>query len=160
MNIFVERIPTIKGLVKRLNEDIAFKLNCDFLVSDPTPSEASYSRLITKLEESKNLEDVQVQVIIQAIAEGFIKDDTIAMDTTHFEARDQVPPKEENPDKEPKKRGRKSKEEREEWLAEQAKKEANLPLFEKKIEAQLDARLSELRAQVPKEPKWGIKKEQ
>nr|WP_283163476.1 IS1182 family transposase [Sporolactobacillus mangiferae] len=154
----VERIPTIKDLVKRLNEDIVFKLNCAFLVSDPTPSEASYSRLITKLEESKILEVVQEQVIIQAITEGFIKDDTIAIDATHFEARDQAPPKVENLDKEPKKRGRKSKEEREEWLAEQAKKEANLPLFEKKIEAQLDASLSELRAQVPKEPKWGIKK--
>jgi transposase len=48
----VERIPTIKDLVKRLNEDITFKLNCGFLVSDNTPSEVSYSRLITKLEES------------------------------------------------------------------------------------------------------------
>ena len=49
---YVERIPTVKDLVKRLNEDIAFKLNCGFLVSDNTPSETSYSRLITKLEES------------------------------------------------------------------------------------------------------------
>ncbi|GEM01889.1 transposase [Halolactibacillus halophilus] len=31
---YVERIPTIKDLVKRLNEDIAFKINCGFLVSD------------------------------------------------------------------------------------------------------------------------------
>lgn len=154
----VERIPTIKDLVKRLKEDIAFKLNCDFLVSDPIPSEASYSRLITKLEESNILKVVQEQVIIQAIAEGFIMDDTVAIDATHFEARDQAPPKQEKPDKEPKKRGRKSKEERERWLAEQAEKEANLPLFEKKIEAQLDAPLEDLYSQVPKNPKWGIKK--
>lgn len=51
-------------------------------VSDPTPSEASYSRLITKLEESKILEVVQEQVITQAISEGFIMDDTIAIDAT------------------------------------------------------------------------------
>lgn len=31
---YVERIPTIKDLIKRLNDDIAFKLNCGFLVSD------------------------------------------------------------------------------------------------------------------------------
>ncbi|MFT8930743.1 MAG: IS1182 family transposase [Sporolactobacillus sp.] len=154
----VERIPTIKDLVKRLNEDIVFKMNCGFLFSEQTPSEASYSRLITKLEESNVLEVVQEQVISQAIAEGFIMDDTVAIDATHFEARDQAPPKKKQPDKEPKKRGRKSKEEREKWLTEQAEKEVNLPLFEKKIEAQLDVPLSELLSQVPKDPKWGVKK--
>ncbi|WP_268810672.1 IS1182 family transposase [Heyndrickxia coagulans] len=154
----VERIPTIKALVKRLNEDIAFKLNCGFLVSDHIPSEASYSRLITKLEETNILEVSLKEVITQAISEGFIMDDTVAIDATHFEARDQAPPKKEKPDKEPKKRGRKPKEEREKWLAEQAEKEANLPIYEKKIEAQLDAPLDELRSQVPIDPKWGIKK--
>ncbi|MBU8601116.1 transposase, partial [Virgibacillus pantothenticus] len=42
---YVERIPTIKDLIKRLRYDISFKLNCGFLVSDSVPSEASYSRL-------------------------------------------------------------------------------------------------------------------
>src|SRR5690625_6721192 len=55
---YVERIPTIKDLIKRLNDDIAFKLNCGFLVSDNIPSEASYSRLLTKLSESNILEKV------------------------------------------------------------------------------------------------------
>lgn len=96
--------------------------------------------------------------MLQAIAEGFIIDDTIAIDATHFEARDQAPPKEDKPKPEPKKRGRKSKEEREQWLKEQAEKEANLPLYEKKIEAQLDASLDELRTEVPQSPKWGVKK--
>lgn len=155
---YVERIPTIKDLVKRLHDDIAFKLNCGFLVSDRIPSEASYSRLVTKLNESNVLEEVQEKVILQAIAEGFIMDDTVAIDATHFEARDQAPPKEEKQKPAPKKRGRKSKEEREQWLKEQAEKEANLPLYEKKIEAQLDASLDELRTEIPQDPKWGIKK--
>ncbi|MFD1039689.1 IS1182 family transposase [Virgibacillus byunsanensis] len=155
---YVERIPTIKDLIKRLNEDIAFKLNCGFLVSDNTPSEASYSRLLTKLCETEILEKVQEKVVLQAIAEGFIIDDTIAIDATHFEARDQAPPKEEKPKIEPKKRGRKSKDERDQWLIEQAKFEANLPIFEKKIEAQLDVPLAKLRAEVPQDPKWGVKK--
>lgn len=48
----VERIPTIKDIIKRLNDKIAFKLNCGFLVSNPIPSEAAYSRLLTKLSDS------------------------------------------------------------------------------------------------------------
>jgi len=155
---YVERIPTIKDLVKRLNSDIAFRFNCGFLVSDRIPSEASFSRLITKLNELNVLEQEQEKVVLQAIAEGFITDDTIAIDATHFEARDQAPVKEEKPKSEPKKRGRKSKEERKQWLKEKAEKEANLPLYEKKIAAQLDVSLSALRAEVPKDPKWGVKK--
>jgi len=154
----VERIPTIKDLIKRLNDDIAFKLNCGFLVPDPIPSEAAYSRLLTKLSDSKVLEKEQEKVVLQAIEEGFITDDTVAIDATHFEARDQAPPKEEKQKTEPKKRGRKSKEEREQWLIEQAEKEANQPLFEKKIETQLDVPLAELRNEVPQDPKWGVKK--
>ncbi|MEN1968894.1 IS1182 family transposase [Lentibacillus sp. N15] len=154
----VERIPTNKDLVKRLNDDFVFKLNCGFLISDQTPSESAYSRLITKLSDSDVLVKSQEKVVLQAIAEGFIDDDTVAIDATHFEARDQAPPKEEKPKAESKKRGRKSKDEREQWLIEQAKKEANLPIFEKKIEAQLDVPLDELRAKVPQDPKWGVKK--
>jgi|SRR5690625_2854468 len=161
ISIFVriaERIPTIKDLIKRLNDDIAFKLNCGFLVSDKIPSEAAYSRILTKLSDSKILEQEQEKIVLQAIAEGFITDDAVAIDATHFEARDQAPPKEEKPKTEPQKRGRKSKEEREQWLMEQAEKEANLPMFKKKIEAQLDVPLAELRTQVPQDPKWGVKK--
>lgn len=154
----VERIPTIKDLIKRLNDDFVFKLNCGFLVSDNTPSEAAYSRVLTRLSDSKILEKEQEKVVLQAIAEGFITDDTVAIDATHFEARGQAPTIEEKPKSEPKKRGRKSKDEREQWLIEQAEKEANLPIFEKKIEAQLDVPLAELRAEVPRDPKWGVKK--
>ncbi len=106
---YVERIPTIKGLIKRLDHDLTFKLNCGFKVSDSTPSESSYSRLLTKLSESDILERVQERVIHTAITEGFISDDTVAIDATHFEARDQAPPKENEQKKEPKKRGRKTK---------------------------------------------------
>ncbi len=156
---YVERIPTIKDLIKRLDDDIAFKLNCGYLVSDAVPSEASYSRLLTKLSESNILEKVQEQLIVQAIKEGFIIDDTIAIDATHFEARDKAPTKKkEEAPKEPKKRGRKSKAERDQWLQEQAEIEANKSIYEKKIVDQLDTDLSELRSKVPRGPEWGIKK--
>lgn len=155
---YVERIPTIKDLVKRLRNDIAFKLDCGFLVSDSVPSEASYSRLIDKLEASNVLEQAQEQVIEQALKEGFIPDDTVAIDATHFEARDQAPPKQEKEKPAPKKRGRKSQAERDQWLREQAEKEANKPLYDKKIEAQLTSLLADLREDVPRAPQWGVKK--
>ncbi|MBW8352177.1 IS1182 family transposase [Bacillus sp. IITD106] len=153
-----ERIPFIKDLVKRLRNDMVFRLDCGFLVSDTIPSEAAYSRMITIISESDVLEEVQQTLLRQAITEGFITDDTVAIDATHFEAKDQAPQKEEKPKTEPKKRGRKSKEEREQWLIEKTEREANLPLFEKKIEDQLDVPLSELRAEVPQDPQWGVKK--
>lgn len=154
----LERIPTIKDLIRRLKNDFIFRLDCGFLLSDAVPSEAAYSRLVTKIGESNVLEHAQETLLFQAISEGFITDDTVAIDATHIEARDQAPPKEEKPEPEPKKRGRKPKAEREQWLKEQAERETNLPLYEKKIEAQLDVSLNELRSSVPHEPKWGVKK--
>src|SRR5699024_9370926 len=119
---YIERIPTIKDLNKRLHDDIAFKINCGFLVSDEIPSEASYSRLITQLEESNILEEVQEKLVLQAIKEGYIIDETVAIDATHFESRDQAPPNKEKPKSTPKKRGRKPKAERINGLKNKPKK--------------------------------------
>lgn len=154
----IERIPTVKDLIKRLNDDFVFKLNCGFLLSDKTPSASAYSRLTTILKETNILEKANEAVVCQAISEEFITDDAVAIDATHFEARDQAPPKEEKTDSKPKKRGRKTKSEREQWLIEQAEREANLPIFEKKIEDQLNVTLDELRANIPQDPQWGVKK--
>ena len=153
-----ERIPFIKDLVKRLKHDMIFRLDCGFLVSDSVPSEAAFSRMIAIISESNVLEGVQETLLKQAISEGFIKDDTVATDACHFESRDQAPPKKEKPEAEPEKRGRKTKEAREQWLIEQAEREANLPLFEKKIEAQLNVTLEQLRAEISQEPRLGVKK--
>src|SRR5690625_544772 len=60
--------------------------------------------------------------------------------------------------KEPKKCGRKPKAASEQWLKEEAEIEANLPIYEKKIEDQLGVPLDELRTKVPQHPKWGVKK--
>src|SRR5690625_6858996 len=87
---YVERIPTIKDLIKRLNDDFVFKLNCGFLVSDKTPSEAAYSRLLTKLSESNVLEKVQETVVCKAIEEGFIIDDTVVIESTQYDVCDQA----------------------------------------------------------------------
>src|SRR5699024_4547940 len=148
----VERIPTIKDLIKRLKNDIAFKMDCGFLVSDNIPSEASYSRLVDKLMATNVLERAQQQAIDRAIEEGFITDDKMAMDAKHFEACDHAPPKQKKEKPGPKKRGQKTKAEREQWPQKQAEKEANRPLYDKKIEEQLTASLTELRTDIPRAP--------
>lgn len=153
-----DRIPFIKDLVMRLRSDLRFKVDCGFGVSDEIPSEASYSRMITLISESNALEIVQERTLFLAISEGYVSDETVAIDATHVEARDRAPVKKENVEKEPKKRGRKKKEEREQWLLEKAEEESNLPLYEKTIAAQLDVPLSELRSLVPILPEWGVKK--
>lgn len=154
-----ERIPMIKDLIKRLKNDFIFRLDCGFLLSDAIPSEASYSRMIAKISKTNVLEQVQENLVIQAIVEGHIDDTIVAIDATHVEARDQAPSlKEEKPKPAPKKRGRKSKAEHEKWLQEKAEQEMTLSPYEKTIEAQLDVSLNELRLSVPLEPKWGVKK--
>jgi transposase len=154
----LERIPTIKDLIKRLTQDFMFRLDCGFLFSDRIPSEASFSRFTTKLSESNALESVQEALLLQAIQEGFIHDVAVAIDATHFESRDRSTPQVKKTTREPKKRGRKPKTEQEAFKLEVQEKESQQSIYEKKIEDQLPIPLEALRAEVPLEPNWGIKK--
>ena len=153
----VERIPTIKDLVKRLKYDLIFRLDCGFLLSDSVPSEASYSRMVDVISQSDVFVGMNDDLIRAAFTEGFLADEHVSYDATHFEARDASKPSEKK-EKVPKKRGRKSKEERDAWLAEQAEIEANLTTYEKKLEAQLTIPTTTLWQDIPIEPKWGVKK--
>ncbi|WP_066148204.1 transposase [Neobacillus novalis] len=154
----VERIPTIKVLVKRLENDFIFRLECGFLISDNIPSEASYSRLTSKLAETEIIENINSTTLLQAIKEGFVHDENVAIDACHFEARDQAPVQEKKAKPEPKKRGRKKKEEKEQYDQQKLEEEQNKTLFEKPIAEQLDVSLEELRSEIPIEPAWSIKK--
>lgn len=154
----IERLPTIKDLIKRLKHDFIFRLECGFLVSDQVPSEASFSRLIEKLSETDVMEKTRESILFQAIEEGFITDENIGFDACHFEARDKAPTTEKKPKPEPKKRGRKKKEEKEQYDQQKRVEELNMTLYEKPIAAQLDVSQEELRSEMPIEPTWGIKK--
>jgi transposase len=160
----IERIPTIKDLRKRLKQSVEFNLNCGFTGSDRIPSEAAYSRLIQKLQSSAVFEQTQEHLVRLAFQEGFLDASAVAMDATHVESRDRQPEKkkvdaEELPTEIPKKkRGRKSKAEREKWLQEQLEIEANRPLFEKKVEEQLPCTFTQLRGQIPLAAEWGSRK--
>ena len=154
----VERIPTIKDLIKRLVNDPLFRLDCGFLVSDVVPSEASYSRMIDVISQSDVLDMMQDTLIQIAFREGFLDDEHLAIDATHFESRDAAKPTEKKELAPPKKRGRKSKEEREDWLAKQVEIEANQSTYEKEIRHQLDTPMVTLWQDAPIEPNWDIKK--
>ncbi len=154
----VERIPTIKLLVKRLKQDPFFRFDCGFLLSDDVPSEASYSRMIAAISETDALSKVQDVLVALAIQEGFITEESLAIDATHFEARDKPAAAEKKEKPAPKKRGRKPKDEQAEWQAAQQKQEAEKTLYEKEIVHQLDASTEALVNEIPIAPKWGIKK--
>ena len=153
----VERIPTVKDLVKRLKYDLLFRLDCGFLLSDSVPSEASYSRMVDVISQSDVFGQMNDDLIRSAFTEGFLADEHVSYDATHFEARDASKPSEKK-EKAPKKRGRKSKKEREAWLLEQAEIEANLTTYEKKLAAQLTIPTATLLQDMPIQPKWGVKK--
>jgi len=158
----IERIPTIKDLRKRLKNSVEFRFDCGFTLADSIPSEASYCRMIKKIQASSALAESQNDLVRQAFEEGFIDEKCVAaIDATHIEARDRKPEKkkEETPvEQTPKKRGRKPKAEREKWLKEQQELEENRPIFEKTIEDQLPYSFTELEQQIPLTPQWGIKK--
>lgn len=88
----IERIPTVKDLVRRLKHDAYFRWCCGFDLGHQVPSEASYSRMMTTLSAHPHvLQDVQQQLIQRAMQEGFLSEDTIAIDSTHIEARERAP---------------------------------------------------------------------
>ncbi|MCM3432692.1 IS5/IS1182 family transposase, partial [Brevibacillus invocatus] len=66
-----------------------------------------------KLSETTLLEKVQDTLLLQAIQEGFVDDEAVAFDATHFESRDRGVAKEKKTKAEKKKRGRKTKAEKE-----------------------------------------------
>ena len=154
----VERIPTVKDLVKRLVNDPLFRLDCGFLVSDSVPFEASYSRMIDVISKSDVMDFMQDQLVQAFFTEGFLKDEHLGFDATHFESRDASKPSEKKEAAPPKKRGRKTLEEQAAWLAEQAEIEANQTTYEKKLEAQLTISAQTLWRDVPIEPNWASRK--
>ncbi|MEK5070974.1 transposase [Sporosarcina sp. FSL K6-1508] len=154
----VERIPTVKDLVKRLGNDPFFRYDCGFLHSDTVPSEVSYSRMIGLISESDAMVRVHDELLLLAIDEGYITEENIAIDATHFEARDRAWPSEKKEKPAPKKRGRKPKAEHEQWLKDKQVEEATRSIYEKEIVHQLSESVETLYTEAPIDPKWGIKK--
>jgi len=154
----VERIPTMKDLVKRLKHDPIFRFDCGFLHSDPLPSESSYSRMIRLISESDAMAGVHDELLLLAIEEEHIGEENIAVDATHFEARDRAKTSKKKEKPAPKKRGRKPKAEREQWLKNKKAEEEARPIYEKEIVHQLLESADTLFKEAPLAPQWGVKK--
>src|SRR5699024_6340640 len=131
---------------------------CGFLLSDDVPSEASYSRMIAAIGETDALSKVQDVLVALASQEGIITEESLAIDATHFEARDKAAAAEQKEKATQKKRGRQQQEQQAEWQAAQQKQEAEKTLYEKEIVHQLGASTEALVNEMPVAPKWGIKK--
>ncbi|EUJ31967.1 transposase, partial [Listeria cornellensis] len=88
---YVEGIPTIKALVKRLNEDLVFKLNLGFLCSERVPSEASFSRFTQVLSQHADVLQTINHVLLEQIdAMNGLFSEQLAIDATHFSAHDKA----------------------------------------------------------------------
>jgi transposase len=90
----VKRIPTNKDLLKTLRQYIFFRMDSEFTLAEKITSVASYSRLIEKVSRSDVFEQIQGHNLIQALDKSFVTNDTIAINATHIDGRDQEPTKE------------------------------------------------------------------
>jgi transposase len=181
----MEHIPFVKDIVRRLSTNAEFRKLCRFTGSNSVPSEASYSRLITKLHQCGVLGEVQDHLVIQSISEGFISGETLALDSSHMEAWDRNPKLDKSKEKtsvaetkqaamlpedecvpaplskpsKPKrgKRGPIPKAEAKDWQQKLEAYEDSLPLFERKVAAMLPASYEELITEMPQHPSTGAK---
>ncbi|MCA1296696.1 transposase [Paenibacillus sp. alder61] len=87
----MEHIVFTKDLIRRLKDSPEFAIRCRFTGSDPIPSEASYSRLITKLLECRIFRTLMEDLADQATAEEFLLGDSLALDSAGVEAFDRNP---------------------------------------------------------------------
>lgn len=84
---YLESIPTIKVLVKRLNEDVAFKLSLGFLYSERISSEASFSRIMKRLACHMKLLFQLNHTLLRQINQDFqIFEEPVALDATAVQA--------------------------------------------------------------------------
>jgi len=86
----VDRVVTIKDLVRRLDRDPIFRYDCGFLHSYQIPSESFYSRKITVISESDAMAHIHDNLIVLAIDEGHIGEENIAILATQFKAKDRA----------------------------------------------------------------------
>ncbi|MGG1550243.1 transposase [Paenibacillus ferrarius] len=180
----IERIRYTKDLIGRLRTHVEFRKMCRFTDSDRIPSEAAYSRLAKKLEQTGVLQTVMDILVDRAIAAEWISGSALAMDGSHIECFDRNPhlDKKKNgtpstdatlndqslvstetvtaakPSK-PKrsKRGRVPKAEEAAWQEQVQAYKASLSWFERDVSDMLDASYDELIRDMPTEPGIGAK---
>ncbi|MBO0475326.1 hypothetical protein IGL98_003111 [Enterococcus sp. DIV0840] len=93
---YIEGIPSIKALVQRLNEDVAFKLSLGFLYSERVPSEASFCRIMKILSDNPTvLVQLNDELLAKINQEFQIYTEIVAIDATSVDGHSK-PKKTEN----------------------------------------------------------------
>ncbi|WP_366922865.1 transposase [Metallumcola ferriviriculae] len=82
----LEQIRTVKALVQRLKQDPVFRYCCCFEVCGQVPSEATFSRFLTKISESEDLQKLFHKLVIRAKELNIIDGETVAIDSTKMDA--------------------------------------------------------------------------
>lgn len=94
---YIEGIDTMKALVRRLKDDLKFKLSVGFLYSQQVPSEATFSRIFQVLSQDVYSMTVLNEALLHAINDEFaIFEEDIAIDATAIEGHSK-PKKTTNP---------------------------------------------------------------
>lgn len=88
----LEQIRTVKALVKRLKYDPVFRYCCCFNVCGQIPSEATFSRILTKISEKEYLQDLFHKLVIRAKELNIIDGKTVAIDSTKMDAFESAKP--------------------------------------------------------------------
>lgn len=84
---YLEAIPDVKTLVARIKSDLRFKLSLGFLYSDPTPSEAMFSRILHTLSDHRStLIDMNGLLLKRIDKEFDIFCEDVAIDATAIES--------------------------------------------------------------------------
>ena len=87
MTSYIEVIPSTKALVRRLHEDVSFKLSLGFLYSERVPSEASFSRIMKTLNDNPAVLAQLNDDLLSKINQEFqIYTEDVAIDATAIEA--------------------------------------------------------------------------
>lgn len=145
----VENIPTTKGLIGIMRSDSSLRRLCGWDFASDVPSEATFSRAFAEFSASGVLDRIHDALIKNAYKEKLVGH--ISHDSTSIENRERPAAKKmEKGAKVKKKRGRKSKAEKEAMKAE--------PPAETRTERQSRQTLDENVAELPKDCDWGGKR--
>lgn len=91
----VEGIPTVAKLVERLRCDPAFRYWCGFSLYGRVPSEATFSRFLSKLAETGVMETLFQELVAKGRELGIIGNEDVAVDSTEIDAYERAKPKKE-----------------------------------------------------------------
>ena len=89
----IERIPTVKDLVKKLRENPVLRYNCGFDVLGKVPSESTFSRFMNKLSVSEELSNLFKETVMKARDLGIIDGSNVSIDATKLSSYEASVPK-------------------------------------------------------------------